>query len=434
MSNGNVKKLSFYFVSFLLAILAIEVGLQAINGLAFLLRKKEVKNPLLLYHQDKNMANQIWQETWDALDHREYTQFLGWADKTYHSAYVNEDAATGRKTWNPAAPQGKELAKVYFFGGSAAWGVGARDDFTIPSDLSRLLNRQGPRFQVFNYGVPGYIFTQGIIHLTLLLREGHSPRYVIFYDGFNEMYAAHQHGIAGTVHNLFMTRERLKLRYRDVVWNGIEEAIRKYSMIYKAINRLHLLITKKEQTYQEIAEKYSDEQLRSLSRDIVDDYKKSIKLLDHLSKTYDFQYICFWQPTMLTEDHLTKQESNIDIRGEDRALKKLCIFADEYLQKEKIPHFYRLTGALNQRPESVYLDVAHISEKGNEIIAGKIYEHLQKDFFANRQVSRGSKAPAPPGSDIGVFPGAATGRATGPVPAIAAKCGVNGELDKVIRP
>ena len=182
--------------------------------------------------------------------------------------------------------------------------------------------------------------------------------------------------------------------------------------------------------YQEIAEKYSDEQLRSLSRDIVDDYKKSIKLLDHLSKTYDFQYICFWQPTMLTEDHLTKQESNIDIRGEDRALKKLCIFADEYLQKEKIPHFYRLTDALNKRPESVYLDVAHISEKGNEIIAGKIYEHLQKDFFANKQVSRGSKAPAPPGSDIWVFPGAATG----PVPAIAAKCGVNGELDKVIRP
>jgi lysophospholipase L1-like esterase len=300
------------------------------------------------------------------------------------------------------------LEKVYFFGGSAAWGLGARDDYTIPSYLSKMLNRPDARFQVFNYSVPGYTFMQSILHLMLRLKEGHSPRYVIFYDGFNEIYAAHQHGIAGTVHNQFMTRERLKLKYREVIWNGIKEAFRKYCMIYKSINGLYMSINK-EPIYQEVAEKYSDDQLRSLARDVVDDYKKSIKLLDSLSRAYDFKYICFWQPSMLTEHHLTKEESNIDIRAQDRAFKKLSVYVDEYLRKEDIPHFYLLTNALDKRSQSIYVDVAHLSEKGNEIIANNIYKHLQKDFFSHNRVNRDSKAAINPEPGIVVFPGAAGG-------------------------
>ncbi|MFZ5452614.1 MAG: hypothetical protein ACOZF2_12230 [Thermodesulfobacteriota bacterium] len=406
MNHGKSQKLLFYFVSFVLAIIVIEVGLQLINGVASMLRKKQNDNPLLLYYQDQKMANQIWQETWDTLNDREYNQFLGWTDKPYHGLYVNEDVQTGRKTWNPETPKGQKLAQVYFFGGSAAWGLGARDNYTIPSYLSRMLNKHGARFQVFNYSVPGYTFMQGILHLILLLKEGHSPRYVIFYDGFNEIYAAHQHGIAGTVHNQFMTKEKLKLKYRDIIWKGITEAIRKYCMIYKAINGLYLSISK-EPKYLEIAEKYSDDQLRSLSRDIVDDYKKSIKVLDQLSKAYEFKYICFWQPSILTERHLMKEESNIDIRAEDKAFKKLCIYTDEYLQKENIPHFYLLTHIFDKRSESVYVDVAHISEKGNEIIANNIYGHMQKELFSNNRVNRQHKDAINLEYDIVVFPGAA---------------------------
>ena len=52
----------------MLALIVIEVGLQVINGVASVLRKKQDDNPLVLYYQDKKMADQIWQETWDALN------------------------------------------------------------------------------------------------------------------------------------------------------------------------------------------------------------------------------------------------------------------------------------------------------------------------------------------------------------------------------
>ncbi len=39
------------------------------------------------------------------------------------------------------------------------------------------------------------------VRLVLLLREGHRPDYVIFYDGANDVYAAYQAGRAGAVQN-----------------------------------------------------------------------------------------------------------------------------------------------------------------------------------------------------------------------------------------
>ena len=393
MSNASPNKILFYLIALLLAILLIEIGLQGINGVASLFTKKQEDTPLLLYYQDKKMAEQIWKETWDAIKDRDYTQFLGWADRTYHGLYVNEDQQSGRKTWNPEVPPGQALPKIFFFGGSSGWGFGVRDNFTIPSYLSRRLNTPRSQFQVFNYSVPGYVFMQGIINLTLMLKEGQSPQYVIFYDGFNEIYAAHQHGTAGTVHNLFMDRQRMKresLRYRDLIWNGLRESVRKYSMIYKAIVSMVITIDK-DKMFQEIAQNYNDNQLRSLARDIVDDYKKSLNLVDHLSTTYNFKYICFWQPSMLTENKLFDKEANIDPWLKNEVFKKLYAYTNEYLQKEKIPHFYILTDVLEKRTEPVYIDAAHISEKGNEILSGVIYQYVQKEFYSTNAGNHGPK-------------------------------------------
>lgn len=395
MDNGKNRKVLFYLISFLLAIFVIEIGLQAINGVAYLLRKKQIDNPLLVYYPNKEMANQIWKETWEAINNRDYTQFVEWAGKTYHGSYVNEDQQSGRKTWNPAAPAGQGWEKIFFLGGSAAWGLGVRDDFTIPSYLSKILNQQGPRFQVINYGVPGYTFMQGLIHLVLMLKEGQTPRYVIFYDGFNEVYAAHQHGTAGRVTNLFITRDRLKWRIRDIAWNAIKESIKKYCMIYRAITGIYFTAADKQAKYPEVAETFSDDQLRSLSRDIVREYKQPMEFLERLSKAYGFKYICFWQPNIFTEKNLMDKEHNIDIRQDDKTLRKLCVYTNEYIQQEKIPHFYMLNEALHNRPEAVYMDIAHISENGNEIVAGSIDHYLKKDLFFNNMGSRDSKSSQP---------------------------------------
>lgn len=384
------NKRTFIFITVILAIVLLEVGLQVINGFTYLFKDKPMENLLLSHYPDKNLAETLWAETLAPRKDPQYVQFLGWANKPYQGKYVNVDAQRGRKTWNPEASPGQTPEVVYLFGGSAAWGFGVRDDYTIPSYFSRFLHEHGNRFVVSNYGEPGYTFTQSIVHLILKLREGKRPHYVIFYDGFNDLYAAHQHGVAGTIHNIGMINEKLQMRYRDIIWRGIVEAFRKYCMIYQAINGvyIHYHPTAK---YQEVAVNYSDIDLQSLAKSVVDDFKNSMNLLDHLSQVYNFHYIVFWQPSIYTERKAIGENIKEDPRLEDVSLGKICRYANEFLQKESIPHFYNFTDALRDRTGPVYIDVAHISEPGNELIAKEMYQVFKEEFLSKGQMEKGKR-------------------------------------------
>ena len=240
MAINKKRNLLFNIIVILLIIVVVELGLHLIVGIKNLVKPKKNENPLSAFYKDKEMAKKLLDEINYPINHHEYNPFLGWNVGPFKGNYVTTDLQLGRKTWHPDGNQHREIPIIFFFGGSAAWGFGVRNDYTIPSEFAKMLHAHGYNYTVFNYGEPGYTFKQGVMHLILLLREGRRPTYVIFYDGFNEIYAAHQHGIAGTVHNKFMTRERLKLKYREVIWNGIKEALRKYCMIYKSINGLYM--------------------------------------------------------------------------------------------------------------------------------------------------------------------------------------------------
>lgn len=375
MITDKRKKLLLSIVVVLISVVAVELGLHLINLVAYLIKPKLPENPLLMYYPDKEMAETLWRETQTAKKELEFQQFTGWACKPFKGHYVNIDAEKGRKTWNPEARPAQRPKLIFFFGGSAVWGVGARDEYTIPSYLSRLLDNHGYDFTVMNFGEPGYTFSQGIIRLLLLLREGNRPDYVIFYDGFNDLYAGHQHGYPGTVHNIEMTKERLKMRCRDIIWSGMVDSFKKYCMIYNVIGGTYYNYFS-ETRFHEVGAKLDDKQLSSLAQGIVNDYKKSITLLDHLARAYDFRYLCFWQPSFYTESRVVSKEAQGDPRVDDRALRKICRFSCDSINMEAIPNFYSLTGALSQRRERCYVDVAHLSESGNEIMAEKIYEKL----------------------------------------------------------
>ena len=68
-----------------------------------------------------------------------YHQYLTWISRPKRASSSISDPETGRRTWNPPHLKAPVTA-VFVFGGSAAWGSGARDDCTMPSELSRRLN------------------------------------------------------------------------------------------------------------------------------------------------------------------------------------------------------------------------------------------------------------------------------------------------------
>ena len=76
---------------------------------------------------------------------------------------------------------------VWFFGGSAMWGEGQRDLYTIPSQFARVAEAEGVPVRVVNYGERGRTHWEEMIRFERALVEDGAPDLVVFYDGANDI-------------------------------------------------------------------------------------------------------------------------------------------------------------------------------------------------------------------------------------------------------
>ncbi len=91
-----------------------------------------------------------------------------------------------RRTLAPAAA---DVPEIWLLGGSAAFGVGQRDDHTIASELVRQSAAAGTPVRVRNLAVPGDTAYQEALRLDQLLAERPAPDLVILYDGMVDVAA-----------------------------------------------------------------------------------------------------------------------------------------------------------------------------------------------------------------------------------------------------
>jgi|GEM_PF-542264 len=391
------KQLIFSFIGLILAIATIEGGLHIIDSIvhrekppaggAVVDRRKLSLSP----YRDVSWAASLWGEYAEA-DVFEYEPFREWKHKEYHGQYLNIDSNGVRKTWNPERRAGAAPGSIYMFGGSTIWGYGARDDYTIPSQLSNLISNNGYDFRVENYGEGAYTFTQEVIRLVLLLKDGHRPDYVIFYDGWNDVYAAYQNGAPGGIQNETIIREKLGTgKTRPVQFRLALSELRvflvEHSMIYRALGNISNLapatFRRQGLGFHEAASNYTDEQLRELSDGIVANYLGAIELLDRLSQVYGFKYVCFWQPITFTEQKLTDEEQTYEM-VDDKAQGDLHRMTSASLMAKPPPHFYSLADALGNRTMTYYIDYGHISEEGNAVIASRIFDVFKSEFLKGK--------------------------------------------------
>lgn len=110
-----------------------------------------------------------------------------------HDGPLIEIDAEGRRRV-PGTATSTRAPTVWMFGGSTMWGMGARDEGTIPAHLTRLL---GHEVRVVNFGQVGYLSTQEVLTLLLELQAGRRPDVAVFYDGVNEVFPALKLGQAG---------------------------------------------------------------------------------------------------------------------------------------------------------------------------------------------------------------------------------------------
>jgi lysophospholipase L1-like esterase len=371
--SWKARHISYLLITTVITLAIVETGLQVLC----IIKNRAVVDVRMLLSVYKNATwgDEYWKEYKSTSFH--YAPFILWNADEYHGKWINIDHNGLRKTWAPDGAQAPAAGEIYVLGGSAIWGIGARDDYTIPSHLSKLLNTENQQYRVSNYGIPGFTFLQEIIKLSLLLQKGQRPHYVIFYDGANDVYAAYQSGRVVDFLDYQQTKEKVET---SPISLGIKYLIAKCRIV-QAVEKI-LALMNLQANFQEGGASFTDKQLEILANDIADNYKNSAILLHNLSKVYNFNYVLFWQPVIFTEVNVVEEEIRLDPHYQDKKLAKLFPLVKSNLVSSSIPRWHDLSAALHQEVKPVYIDFCHLTEKGYERVSAKMGAIVQPELEA----------------------------------------------------
>jgi lysophospholipase L1-like esterase len=311
----------------------------------------------------------------------EWHSYVYWRRPAHRGELINIDSRGVRRTWRVPADSPAQSARrkrVFVFGGSTVWGTGARDDYTIPSFLAKQLAEEGVEADVINYGESAYVMMQEVIALLLRLNEGDVPDAVVFYDGFNDAFTAYQNGAAGIPQNEFNRRAEFGLLQDHPRLR--KEYLRRLPAEFQGISRLATAARRRivSQGFDPIERPPTQPPTDGLARDVIRGYEANIKMVQALADEYRFSCHFFWQPALVTKKHLSPTEARRANRAEP--WKDFLLTVYDGVRTSKIvsqnKHFEDISSIFDEVTTMVYLDWAHVTEEGNELIAQRISRRL----------------------------------------------------------
>jgi lysophospholipase L1-like esterase len=294
--------------------------------------------------------------------------------------HINVDSVGWRFTPQFRMDAGTPARSIFLLGGSTMWGTGARDSATIPSALARLLASDPalPAARVVNMGESGYVSTQAILALQLELRKGNVPDLVIMYDGVNDVFSAYQSGEAGVPQNE---------ANRSAEFNLLKEGGRMRALgigdLWKRTLTAELLDTVRSILRPPPPLPATPPRLAA---EVVRMYRGNLEVVEALSRQYGFRYLAYWQPVVFSKaDPSPYERRQSDLWHYVRPLfleSYSLVASDPGLRAN--PSFHDLSGVLDGTV--AYIDFCHITERGNGVVARRIYADLKAAI--NQRLSR----------------------------------------------
>jgi len=360
------------------------------------LRLDLAERKTLAAYQGKPWAQQYFKDLWSCASQSARASQGRYV--RYVLQDINEDCATPtvnytsriRKTWNPELRPGATVYEIAMFGGSTMEGLGAIDDETIASQLSRLVNGSAGNnviYHVTNYGVSGYTFTQSLIKLITLLRDGRHFDAVIFYGGDNDIDYAYNLGEVGALEEENMVRVRLEgglgARISQFGREQINNCVLCLAGVVVARNipglrdYLSPTIVKLRDVFHFKRGQASEHDVETFAEAIARYYAQSHELLIKIAEAYHMQYLDVWQPSLMYETSYAPGEAmlaHMDSRLTDEKLRRLYTLTREAVTKLQLTGFADASHALGRRTTAAYLDAVHLSGDANGLVARAIYD------------------------------------------------------------
>ena len=280
---------------------------------------------------------------------------------------------------------------IWLFGGSVAWGWTARDEHTIASELARELAAAGHAVEVVNYGQVGYVSTQEVLTLEGELRRGGRPDVAIFLNGYNDLMAALQEGVAGLPQNESNRRAEFKVGLPGAL--ALETQRSATMWLVKGLLRRAGAAPDARQVYGST----DQPTLESLGEDVVRAYAENMRLVEQLRAVHAFDALFYWQPVAFGKKHLVDDE-----RGAAKdwpALEELLALVRERFATtpplSQSAKFRDLSGLFDDSPEPVFIDTCHFAEAEHRVIA----REMAKDVIPLLN-ARVAKAPEPTSAPV----------------------------------
>jgi hypothetical protein len=307
-----------------------------------------------------------------------------------HGRFINVDAGV-RRTDNPEYPGSVHRHLVFLFGGSAAWGHGARDANTLPSWLARVAAEHGEAFEVRNYAESGWVNWQGIAYLLQKLSEGERPELVVFYSGVNETLSARRwphvrrpiwdaEWYSSALHDSVIQRTRPLAR----TWEHYRSTSLVLSALFPPPLRIPVPPTAPE----------------TIVRTVVADYAADKEVVERLGREYGFATVFVWQPTIAAKPTLSAQERTyagwlpsppearpgLEWWSMPQDLREMY----DAIGREVVSHHgvVDLSHAFGDMAATAFIDWMHTSESGNERVARVLYDTLAPELPERKQATR----------------------------------------------
>ncbi|MGH7113226.1 MAG: hypothetical protein ACREE9_01880 [Stellaceae bacterium] len=310
----------------------------------------------------------------------DWRPYVEWWQRPCRGAWITIDERGLRPTpgeWSadPAA------LRILCFGGSTMMGMGARDAHTIPALLARRLGELGHRVALTNYGQLGHNSTQAAITLQQLLKAGERVQIALFYDGINEMACAEQTGRADGLFNEARRRAEFNLLHPDRRRDLLTAAL--IASAPRTLRRLRQLTGLPLRGPMPAAEAdLSRVDVAGLAAQVVAVYAANLRLVRLLAREYGFRPVFFWQPVLTTKRALTADEQRWDKDYTSDPERRRRLYAAILAARRgcrdiaEAPDTVDLSALFDDWTDPVYIDLYHLSEKGNAAVAAAMLPAL----------------------------------------------------------
>jgi hypothetical protein len=289
-----------------------------------------------------------------------------------------------RKTYRVPGLDDIRRPTVLIFGGSAAWGHGARDAETIPSWLSRTAEQHGQSWDVRNYAESGWVNWQGIVYLLEKLADGERPDAVIFYAGVNEMRSGRQ-----------WPQVRRPIFDPVLYWDAIRE---RNLAIHRPLERLwdyyrhtSLIATTLLPPAPPVHSTPAETATAAAKR-IAKEYLADKAVVEALGRQYGFRSFFVWQPTVASKPILSAQEQRyagwLPASAESRPTiawwsmddDLRSLYMDIGREVTSQSDVIDLAGVFESVTETAFIDWIHTSESGNRLVACGLYDRVASEL------------------------------------------------------